>query len=388
MTQANTPAQTTPSAPTTPGLSGTAKAMLDAYAEQETDEGIDTATDTESAADYVDDTAFEGQADANDAGVVNADAPADGAQAQAAADTKPAEAKATGADVEEEYEIEGTDGIKSTIKVKFDAKMRKKLVHAAAQRQRFQSERDKAVASLKASEEKLNAYNKLNEAWTSSEDTVGKVKAVIQLLGGGEEAFAAAVKKEVETQKWYEKASPEERAAWERDQRHKQAEAALSSERKKLDAERKAAADKAKAAEDAQNETAVQSAFDSVRFSGKLKDEVLADRLDRQVFAASVESIQTAIADAKKAGSPLSASQLSILAKKTFQEHFKALQSLVKDQVKAGTAAAVDAAKTRAANQASTIVENSTQPSKVAATKAKLGSRDAAKAAILAAMRG
>jgi hypothetical protein len=304
---------------------------------------------------------------------------------EGAADAAPKDGKAKGGEVEETFEVEDADGIKREVSVKFDAKTRKKLVHAAAQRQRFQSERDRALAKLQEAEKKSSAYDRLNDAWTSSADPVERVKALVSTLAEGEEAFNTAVSKEMEIRKWLE-ANPAEKAKWESDQRAKKAEAALATERKRIEEERKGAAERAKAADDAQYESSVQAAFDSMRFSGKLKDEVLADRLDRQVFAASIGTVTAAIETARTNGKPLTPAQVNALAKTTFQEHFKALKALIKDQVKEGTTAAIDAAKSRAANAVSKIAEGGGRGS-AAATKPASGSRSSMRSAILASMR-
>lgn len=387
MTTANTATQPTNAAPSK------VDSMIAAYNEQEVDEGVELATDdTSPGEDYVEDTAFDGEAVVNDAGVADANAAQEEAtspqdpQAQDGEATEQAakpDDKAQSAEPEETYEVEDANGIKRKVAVKFDAKTRKKLVHAAAQRQRFQAERDRAVKALNEAQDKLTAYNKLNEAWTSSADPVERVKALVSTLQDGGAAFDAAIAKELDIRDKLAKASPQERAAWESEQARKRAETALASERKKIDADRKAAQEKAEAAEAAANESAVQSVFDTMRFSGKLGDEVLADRLDRQVFAASIGSIQSAIDNAKKNGTPLTAAQVSSLAKSAFKEHFSALKGLIKEESKKGAAAAVDNAKTNAANKASSLVENQTKAAQ-SGKPMKSGTRASMRSAILA----
>lgn len=387
------PATPATAQPASGGLSQKAADMIAGYQNDIEDGDIDAVESVDATVDGEDavEQTFDGSADAQEDGTVRAESIADAEPAAPAKDaaksneTKPDEAKSS--DIVEEYEIEGTDGMGRKVSVTFDAKTRKRLVHAAAQRHRFQSERDRAMASLKDAQPKLTAYESLNKAWTSSADPVDRVRSLISNLSGGPEAFEAAVQKEIQHRDWLAKASPTERAAWERETAQKRAEAALAAERQKLADERAAHTAKAEADLQARNEAAVHGEFEKQRFSGRIKDEVLADRLDRQVFAAAVGTVEDAIREAKEAGTPLDAAAVAALARSAFREHFAALKNLVKSQAKTEAAAAVDAAKMNAANKASAIAAGESRGSASPKGAQAKGGRAGMAAAILASMR-
>jgi len=280
-----------------------------------------------------------------------AEAPAEGEQKpgeEKAPEEKPADQSALG---EEEFEV----GDK---KVKVDwrkPEVRKRLVHAAHQRQVLQSKADKAEARAKASEEKANLFDKLNDAWKSGgEDPVASAKALIKQLGGagGDEIIKRMVKAERELEERVAKMQPHERIAYEAEQRTLAAQRALAEERAKIEKERADSQAKAQAEADRARQSAFDAEFEKVRFSGKIEDEVQAELLDRQIFSAAKSELSELFDKVKEEGGDVSSIDVAKEARRILKRHSDVHRKVVQAKVKAGVTATVADAKAKATSQA------------------------------------
>lgn len=271
--------------------------------------------------------------------------PADG-------ETPPAATAAVG---EESFEV----GDK-TVKVNFaDAAVRKKLVHAASQRQRFQAERDKAQGDLKTAKPKADQFDLLNDAWKAGgDDGVESLKSMAKVLkgAGGDELIDRLVQVETDRRAAYAKLSPDAKKAYDAERVAETATRALASERAKVEAERATARAKSDADADAARQASFDAAFKEVSFAGKLGDSALEERLDRQVFAAAQMDLAEAFDTVKADGGDWSKVDVSALAKKFVKAHASVHKALVKGQVKTEVKAALDKATDDATAKAQALM--------------------------------
>lgn len=176
------------------------------------------------------------------------------------------------------------EGRKKRFKVDFTDKdsIRKAFKQAAGMR-KFQKERDTArteLTDIQGKYQELNdVYSKLNSAWEE-----GGVKAVVSLLGQGEEAWSEAVNEELKHRDYLANLTPNEKMQLEAQKEREKFQRELEMERKQREVFQAKIAEKEEQAALQSLESKLHPAFDRYRFAGKLGDEVIEHQFDEAVW--------------------------------------------------------------------------------------------------------
>lgn len=182
--------------------------------------------------------------------------------------------------------IKVTDETGRKRKVKIDYTDRKSIANAfkqAAGMRKFQAERDKVkteFADIQGKYQELNdVYGKLNSAWEE-----GGVKAVVNLLGGSEDAWEKAVAEDAAHKAYLENLTPNEKIKLEMEERERKYQSQLEAERKQRELFESKIAEKEEQAALQSLESKLYPAFDRYRFAGKLGDEVIEHQFDEAIW--------------------------------------------------------------------------------------------------------
>jgi len=184
----------------------------------------------------------------------------------------------------EYIKVTDDEGRKKRFKVDFTDKdsIRKAFKQAAGMR-KFQKERDTARTELTDIQSK---YNELNEVY-SNLDTAwkeGGVKAVVELLGQGSEAWKSAVDEELKQRDYLANLTPNEKLQLEAEKEREKFQRELERERKQREEFQTKIAEKEEQAALQSLESKLHPAFDRYRFAGKLGDEVIEHQFDEAVW--------------------------------------------------------------------------------------------------------
>ncbi len=175
-------------------------------------------------------------------------------------------------------------GRKQKIEVNYsDKEAIKKAYAAAAGMRKFQAERDverKAKAELEKKHTELNdVYSKLNDAFQK-----GGAKAVVALLGSGEQAWHEAVNTELKHRDYLDSLTPDEKYKLEIQEVKRVGQEQLKAEQTRREAFERQIAEREEQTALRSLESKLNPAFDRYRFAGKLGDEQAESTIDEAIW--------------------------------------------------------------------------------------------------------
>jgi hypothetical protein len=203
-----------------------------------------------------------------------------GSKAPADSKSAPASSKAQSASTKEVLELTDETGRKRRYEVDYsDRAAIKKAFEMAHGARKWQSDRDRAIASEKALREKAEKDSRILNALEKAYEEAGE-EGVLDLIAGKPGASQQWIQRKIERHKFMESASPQEIAALERDERLAKLERELSRSKEESASREKRIAEEREAAQVSELQSQVNPLFEKYRFDGKLgdaEDEALFD---------------------------------------------------------------------------------------------------------------